>query len=347
VPDDLTGRSSVPDDASPARADAPGALAGREKPHPHVTLGPGGEFDIIRRLVERWGDAAVGLGDDCAVMDMPPGTRLVATTDSSVDRVHFRADWITPEEIGWRATAAAVSDLAAAAAEPLGIMLALTLPDEWLGRVDALADGVGALAREAGIPIVGGDLTRGPVLALSITALGSARRPLGRSGARPGDGVVVTGLLGGSTMAVRTWLAGDTPGDALRSRFARPVPRLPEARWLAQRGARAAVDISDGLASDLDHMAHASSVRIVMDAERTPVLDGLDWQTAISSGEEYEVAMALPRDVDLPTLTREFQETFGLPLTHVATVEEGGIGLELRAGGARVDLPRGYDHFSG
>jgi thiamine-monophosphate kinase len=339
--------SSVPDDASLARADESRVAAARTKPHPHVTLGPGGEFDIIRRLVERWGDAAVGLGDDCAVMNMPPGARLVATTDSSVDRVHFRADWITPEEIGWRAAAAAVSDLAAAAADPLGMMLALSLPDEWLGRVDSLADGIGALAREARIPIVGGDLTRGPVLALSITALGSAQHPLGRSGAMPGDSVVVTGLLGGSTTAVRTWLAGETPGDVLRDRFARPVPRLAEARWLAQRGARAAVDISDGLASDLDHMAHASSMRIVMDAESIPALEGLDWQTAIASGEEYEVAMALPRDVDLPTLTAEFEETFGLALTHVATVEEGGVGLELRANGARVDLPRGYDHFSG
>lgn len=312
----------------------------------HVNLGPGGEFDIIRRLVERWGSAARGLGDDCAVMEMPPGTRLVATTDSSLDRIHFRDDWISPEEIGWRSSAAAVSDLAAAAATPLGMMLALTLPGEWLDRLDALADGIGAFAREVGIPIVGGDITHGQVLALSITAMGSAHAPLGRSGARPGDSVVVTGLLGGSTMAVNSWLRGELPSAAMRERFARPVPRLAEARWLAARGATAGVDISDGLASDLNHVGNASGVRIVLDAGSIPRFEGASWQTAAASGEEYEVAMALPGEVDISRLAAEFASEFGLSLTKVATVEAGDAGVEVQESGLRVDLPRGYDHFS-
>lgn len=312
----------------------------------HVALGPGREFDLVRRLEARWGDVARGLGDDCAVLDVPVGERLIATTDTSLEHVHFRREWLAPAEIGWRAAAAAVSDLAAAAATPLGLLFSLTIPDGWREDVEAVADGVGALAREAGIPIVGGDLTRGAVLVLGLTALGSARAPLGRSTARPGDQVAVTGLLGAPALALRAWLAGGEPAAAWRERFVRPVPRLAEARWLAARGARAAVDVSDGLASDLAHMAHASGTRIVVEAGRVPTVPDADWRTALASGEEYEVAFAIPADVPFNALADEFQHEFGLPLSRVGHVEAGEPGVEVRADGARVDLPSGHDHFS-
>ena len=106
----------------------------------HLTLGPGREFDAVRDLLARWGTAATGVGDDAAVLDVPTGSRLVVSTDSSVEEVHFRAEWLTPEEIGWRATMAALSDLAAMGATPLGVLLALTVPVRWRGSLGAVAE---------------------------------------------------------------------------------------------------------------------------------------------------------------------------------------------------------------
>ncbi|MFL5577881.1 MAG: AIR synthase related protein, partial [Gemmatimonadaceae bacterium] len=151
-----------------------------------VPLGPGREFDAVRDMLRRWGAAASGVGDDCAVLDVPAGERLCVSTDASVEGVHFRAGWLTPREIGWRAAAAALSDLAAAGAAPLGLLLAVSVPARWRPDLGELADGVGAAARAAGAPIVGGDTTgaAADALSLTVTVLGSAVRPLGRGGAR-------------------------------------------------------------------------------------------------------------------------------------------------------------------
>src|SRR5687768_2741478 len=107
-----------------------------------AAMGPGGEFDLVREMLARWGDAAVGIGDDAAVLAVPPGERLVVSTDAAVERVHFRRDWMTAAEIGYRAAAAALSDLAAMAARPLGIVVALALPREWIAEVGELAEGI-------------------------------------------------------------------------------------------------------------------------------------------------------------------------------------------------------------
>lgn len=315
----------------------------------HMALGPGREFDLVRSMSDIWGSAATGLGDDCAVLNVSPGEQLVATTDTTVEQVHFRREWLDPAEVGWRATAGAVSDLAAAAATPLGIMLAMVLPDDWRESALRIADGVGQLSREVGIPIVGGDLARGDRLVLTVTALGSAARPLLRSGASPGDRIFVTGRFGGPALAIASWLNGQQPAAADRERFARPLPRLREARWLAARGARAAVDISDGLAADLRHIAHASGSRVILDADRVPRATGADWRVALGSGEEYELAVALPGVGDAATgsrLIEDFREQFGLELTEVARVEEGAPDVWVERAGDRVDLPPGYDHFS-
>ncbi|HRN54682.1 MAG TPA: AIR synthase related protein, partial [Gemmatimonadaceae bacterium] len=107
----------------------------------HVAMGPGREFDAVRALLEQWGPAARGVGDDGAVLDVPPGEKLVVSTDTTVEEVHFRRAWLAPEEIGWRATQAALSDLAAMGARPLGVLLALTVPRDWRGELPALAEG--------------------------------------------------------------------------------------------------------------------------------------------------------------------------------------------------------------
>lgn len=303
------------------------------------SLGPGAEFDIVRRFQARWGPLAMGIGGDCAELAVGAGMRVVVSTDVSVEGVHFRADWLSPREIGYRACAAALSDLAAAAAEPLGLVVALTLPPHWLARAEAIADGVGDAVLASGAPVVGGDLSRGGELSLAVTVFGESSAPLGRGGARPGDVLYVTGRLGGPAAAVAAWTGGRTPAPADRDRFAAPRPRLREARWLRRRGATAAVDISDGLAADARHLAAASGVAIWLDVDGVPCVEGVSPREAVAGGEEYELLVAAPAGLDAGS----FERRFGLPLTAVGRVEGA------RAGGAvtaRVDLPRGYDHYS-
>lgn len=311
-----------------------------------VALGPGREFDAIRRMLALWGPAASDVGDDAAVLSVPAGELLCVSTDASVEGVHFRRGWLTPREIGYRATVAALSDLAAMAARPLGVLVAVVLPERWRGELDALAEGVGEAALATGAPIVGGDTSAGAELSLTVTVLGAARVPLRRSGARPGDVVYVTGTFGGPFAALAAFLEGREPDPAHRGRFARPAARVGEARWLAERGARAAVDVSDGLAADLAHVAAASGVRIVVDLDRVPRVAAVSAADAARSGEEYELALTAPAGLD----ARAFAERFGVPLTAVGTVEHVGAGaageIEARVGGRRVDLPAGHDHLS-
>jgi thiamine-monophosphate kinase len=305
-------------------------------------MGPGVEFDLIRRLVARWGSTAVGLGDDAAVLDVPPGTKLVVSTDTSVDLVHFRSDWLTPGECAYRATVAALSDLAAMAAEPLGMLIAATLQSSLAGDLDELADGIAEAARAASCPIVGGDLTRGDRLSLTVTVLGTCTQPVRRSGAAAGQDIVVTGELGGPAESVRAFLAGMQPAPAHRERFARPVPRLAEARWLAAAGATALIDISDGLVPEARHVAAASGVTLAIDLGAVPVMQGADVRTAVASGEEYELLATVPPGLDVDAFVREFQ----IRLTRIGRVEAGEPTAAFLEGGARVDLPGGYDHFS-
>lgn len=308
---------------------------------PGSALGPGREFNLVRRMKDRWGTAGLGIGDDAAILDVPPGTRLVASTDTSLDGVHFRLDWLTVAEAGYRAVTAAVSDLAAMAADPLGILVAATLPPAAVERIEDLADGLGEGARAAGCPIVGGDLTRGAQLGLTITVLGASDAPVTRAGARPGDSVYVTGLLGGPGAALEALLAGRAPAQTHRDRFARPRARVREARWLAAEGIRALIDISDGLAADAQHVAAASAVRIELDLDRLPVVAGVDPVDAAASGEEYELLAVAPDELD----AGRFAAEFGLPLRRIGRVVPGA-GVEMVRHGERVDLPRGYDHFS-
>jgi thiamine-monophosphate kinase len=307
-----------------------------------TSLGPGREFDLVRVMMSRWGERARGIGDDATTLDVPPGEQLVVSTDTSLEDVHFRREWLSPEEIGWRATAAALSDLAAMAAKPLGVLVALTLPPPWLDELGALAEGIAAAASAAGAPIVGGDLTNGAPLALTLTVLGAAAAPLRRSGAHPGDTIWVTGQLGGPALALAAWSEGRQPTPEARARFARPVPRIREAQWLAAAGATAGIDISDGLGGDAAHLAAASGVRITIEADAVPRISGADVSTAQRSGEEYELLVAARTPFDAVA----FQRTFGLSLTRIGAVEKGYAGVDLLIGGERVASPAGYDHFS-
>lgn len=312
-------------------------------------LGGGREFDRIRRLAARWRDRARGLGDDCALLEAG-GERLAVSLDASVDGVHFRRAWLTPHEIGYRAAAAALSDLAAAAAEPMAVLTTLALPPDLDdAALDAIADGLGEATGDAGAVIVGGDLTRAERLMIDVCVIGRAPAPLHRAGARPGDLLVVTGALGGPRAALEAWLAGREPDPAARARFAHPAARHAAARYLAARGARAMIDISDGLAADCAHLAAASGVAVRLDALALPVLPAAraaaeaagvaPWSFAAGSGEEYELLAAVP-----PAMAQELLAGTPVPLTVIGACE-AGAGVRAHAGGEVVALPPGYDHF--
>lgn len=307
-----------------------------------TSLGPGREFDLVRVMMSRWGGRARGIGDDASVLEVPSGEQLVVSTDASLEDVHFRREWLSAEEIGWRATAGALSDLAAMAANPLGVLVALTLSEHWLDDLGELAEGIGASAAAAGTPIIGGDVTRGKYLAITVTVVGSAATPLRRIGARPGDSLWITGQLGGPALAIAAWSEGRQPTPEARARFAKPVPRIREARWLASAGATAGIDISDGLGGDAAHLAAASAVHVAIEADLLPRVSGADVSTAHRSGEEYELLVTARGELD----TAEFQREFDLPLTRIGTVEDGDAGVDLIIGGERVASPAGYDHFS-
>ncbi|HXT18355.1 MAG TPA: thiamine-phosphate kinase [Gemmatimonadaceae bacterium] len=309
-----------------------------------IALGPGAEFDAIRELLARWGTRAQGVGDDAAVWSPPRGDRVVASVDTAVDGRHFRRDWLSLREIGYRAVAAALSDLAAMAAHPSGVLISLVVPSDARESLGELADGFGEAVTAARTVIRGGNISSGSELSITTTVFGHAFAPLMRSGATPGDKLFVTGRLGAPGAALTALRRGER-AERFHERFAHPVPRLAEARWLAWQGASAAVDISDGLVADAGHLAAASDARIVIDAPRLPLIGGIDARDALVSGEEYELLVTGPA-FD----TRAFEARFGIPLTEIGRVrqpEASGVGVHVKdAMGARVEISAGHDHFS-
>jgi thiamine-monophosphate kinase len=305
-----------------------------------IALGPGAEFDVIRSMIERWGARAVRLGDDAAELKIERGDTLVVSVDAAVEGIHFRREWLTPREIAYRAVTAALSDIAAMAAKPVGILTAITLPDHWRQSLGELADGIADAVDAAGTVIRGGNLSDGSALTIATTVLGSAFKPLRRASAAPGQAVYVTGRLGGPSKALRLLASGKNPLQ-FKERLAAPVARIREAIWLADHGAVAMVDVSDGLISDLRHLAAASDISIEIDAERVPRMDGVDVDDALTGGEEYELIVATPDDFD----DVEFSTRFGIPLTRIGvTAPRGKESVSVR--GAVVAGLRGYDHFS-
>ena len=315
-----------------------------------LRLGAGGEFDRLRAIFARLGPAARDLGDDCALVSVA-GRTIAISIDLSLEGVHFRTDWLSFREIGWRATAAALSDLAADGAAPLGVLVSLGVPGN-RQRLSGNASleimaGVGAAARSVGAHVLGGDLVRSPRYLVDVCALGLVARPVRRNGARPGDRLWVTGRLGGAGRALHALQAGQRPEPALRRRFARPVPRIAAGSWLARHGGRAMIDLSDGLAGDAGHLAAASGVAIAIELERVPCWPGVTPRDALRSGEEYELLVALPRPFGERD-ARAFSRATGLPLTRigVCTAGRGGRGgVRITKNGRRITPPPGFDHF--
>jgi len=314
-----------------------------------------GEFELIARhfaaLTPARGGVVLGPGDDAALLDLPPGHELVVTVDTLVAGVHFFDD-CPPEALGHKALAVNLSDLAAMGAEPAWALLALTLPvadDAWLAQ---FASGFAALAREFDVSLVGGDTCRGP-LAISVTALGHAPRgqALRRRGARPGDGVYVSGEIGAAGLAVQARRREITLPPVLAAHAAQrldyPQPRV--ALGLALRGlASAAIDVSDGLLADLGHICAASRTGARLDLNRLPLPDGaLDvasHDSLLGSGDDYELCFTVPPQ-HAPTLWA-LAASAGCAVTRIGQIEAApGLWLVDATGNVRPAARGGHDHF--
>jgi thiamine-monophosphate kinase len=311
---------------------------------PASSLGPGPEFDRIRAIARALGDTAPRLGNDVAYLELP-GSLLALSTDTSLEGVHFRREWLSLAEIGWRAAAAALSDLAAAGANCQGLLAALTMPGQEPPESFAeLMRGAGGAVSAAGGTVLGGDLTGGDAISLTITVIGTAPRMIGRAGAHPGDALWVTGTLGGARAALVAFQAGREPDPDARRRFASPEPRLELGRALAGRGARAMLDLSDGLAGDATHLAAASGVAVEIRLDALPVNPAAVAEAqrlgepashfAARGGEDYELLAAMPPEFD----------GAGLPVTRIGTIGAGqGVRLLDRD---RAVLLAAYQHFA-
>lgn len=316
-----------------------------------------GEFELIRHYFAaapcaQAGDGvALGIGDDCALLTLPPGEQLAISTDTLVAGVHFPAG-CDPFLLGQRSLAVAASDLAAMGATPIAFTLALTLPEVSADWLQAYAQGLNLMARQCGLSLVGGDTTRGP-LSLTMTVFGRvpAGQALTRSGAQPGDLVCVGGELGNAAGALALVLgerqAEPALAEPLLAHYWSPPPQL--ALGQALRGkASAALDISDGLLADCGHIATASGVGIVLQLEALPLgaalqgflgLEGAR-EAALTGGDDYVIAFTLP-----PQHLVGLQAA-GWPVHQVGRVEAGsGVSLQDSMGAHITPRSRGYQHF--
>ena len=269
----------------------PGVTAGRD------------EFAVIDALRARFEtpggrlpDGDVGIGDDAAVVTLPGDGQMVLATDLVVEGVHVDLTTCSPEDVGWKALMVAVSDVGAMGCAPTHVLLSVAAPAGF--PIERLGDGVAEAAATAGCVVVGGDLSTAPVLVVSVTAVGPApagASPLRRSGAHPGDRLLVTGPLGSSAAGLRLLGgSGVAPADGLATAHRRPVARLREG-WVAREaGATAAIDVSDGLAADVGHLAEASGVGVELEVGPDLVAEGATRDEALSGGEDYELVLATP-----------------------------------------------------
>lgn len=335
---------------------------------------PTGELDLIQRIRQRAagaraGQVRVGIGDDCALLRPRTGEELAVTTDLSIAGRHFQLAWHPPEAVGHRTLARGLSDLAAMGARPLAAFLSLGLPRELVqggrGRlaqraswIDRFLDGFLALADATGTPLAGGDLAESPTFVADIVLLGAVRsgRALLRSGARAGDQLYVTGALGGAAAGLARLAGCSTDLPACASTIPRalepalaphlwPQPRLTQGQWLVRRNAAtAALDISDGLSTDLAHLCEESGVAAEIDAASLPIHPGASLEQALHGGEDYELLFTASPATLLP------RSIAGVPVTRIGRIMRKSARRPqmtlLTAEGPRPLVPRGWEHFA-
>ena len=312
-----------------------------------------GEFDLIARIrarVATRADVVLGIGDDAALLAPPPGRQLVVTADTLNDGVHFPRG-TSPADVGWKALAVNLSDLASMGAEPAWCTLSLSLPQSDPAWIEGFLDGFLDLAGQHGIALVGGDTTRGP-LSIAVTAMGLVEpgRALRRDGARVGDEVWVTGTLGDAAGGLA--LLDREPVPALRARLDRPTPRVAAGRALAGI-ATACVDVSDGLLADLGHVCARSHVAAHLDVDALPASAALreafgDVERIAlqaSGGDDYELCFTAPADAsaDIDAVSARL----GLQITRIGRIVAGEGVHPVDAKSQPWSSPRrGYDHFA-
>ncbi|OGO91339.1 MAG: thiamine-phosphate kinase [Coxiella sp. RIFCSPHIGHO2_12_FULL_44_14] len=313
------------------------------------------EFDIIQRYFKskliHTNIHRLGIGDDAAVLEIPQGLQLVTSVDSLNEGIHF-PEQASAFNVGYKALAVSVSDIAAMGAEPLSVLLSLSLPCADLGWLQEFSAGFFALATKVHIDLIGGDICRGP---LSVTTVVNGLVPQGqailRSHAKLGDRIYVTGNLGDAGLALHLLrVEADVIDDLLLQRLHRPEPRV--AAGLALRTiAHSAMDISDGLLTDLTKLCVASDVGAVVYAHRLPLSAVLQkqctlkeaWQYALCSGDDYELIFTIPPDQEqrLLLLPRE------VTLTYIGEIKTGsGVEILDEQGHVFPVQQRGYEHFS-
>jgi len=318
-----------------------------------------GEFDLIERVFARLTDnrasIELGIGDDCALIHAPAGHATAVTTDTLVEGVHYPTG-TAPADIGWKALACGLSDIAAMGAEAVWATLALTLPAADEGWLAGFADGFGELASATGVSLVGGDLSRGPHTVITVQAGGQVARgrALRRDGARPGDSIWVSGWPGEAAAGLATVTQGWPPAAAgFGDRLNRPQPRTMLGPALVGR-ATACIDVSDGLASDLGHILAASGVGATLERERLPVsprLAALDAASQVQAwilegGDDYELCFCLPDGLE----DREISQLRDIcdPVSCIGRIEPSpGLRLRDTDGSSATPAPAGYDHFAG
>ena len=312
------------------------------------------EFELIERIIARLRDTAcgdgvvLGPGDDAAVLEIPNGHQLVVSTDALVAGRHYPGG-ACADAIGYRSLAVATSDLAAMGATPAFATVSLTAEDLTANWAEHYASGLAAAARDFGIAIVGGNIARGPE-SVTVTVHGHTPRgqAIARSGGGPGDALFVTGCLGGAGLALADENLGEWSLIALKEdspvrRYWMPQPRLGLGIGLRDF-ATAAIDISDGLSSDLDHLCRASGVGCEVDLDALPLYPGATALDALASGDDYELAFAAPPDAQgvIETLARQHR----VPITRIATLRrDPRPGVAWTRNGMTVEVRPGYRHF--
>ena len=327
-----------------------------------------GEDDLVRRIraataADRDG-VVVGIGDDCAVLEPTPGTRLVATTDLVIEDVHFRRRYAEPSDIGWKSVAVNVSDIASMGARPRWALIGLACPARTTAEeIDAFYSGALLLAREHGVAIVGGDTSSSPGgWFVNLTLLGEASRVVLRSTARPGDVVAVTNTLGRSAAGLAVLERERAPAGVdpatlteMTTAHLRPQPRVAEGRWLGRAdGVTAMMDLSDGLATDLRRLCVESRVGATIALDAIPIAastkqlasaldqDPLAWGTG--GGEDYELLVVVDADA-FPAVSDGLVRTTRTRLTRVGTIERGDAVRFVDSQGRDVNVARGFEHF--
>ena len=314
---------------------------------------PLSEFELIKQFFTHTGsqrdDVAIGIGDDCALLQVPQGELLAVTMDTLVDGVHFLPG-TNPEALGHKALAVNLSDLAAMGATPAWVTLTLTLPSSDADWLAAFSRGFADLASRYQIQLVGGDTSRGP-LAVTVQAHGLIEpgKALRRDAARPGDRIYVTGVLGDAGLALLALQQGND--CTLRDRLERPTPRLEVGKRLTGI-AHACIDISDGLIADLGHICTASGVGAELSLELIPlspqvrdhVATSGDWEIPLAAGDDYELCLTVPpqREAQLHDAVNDLET----PLTLIGSIEqEQGIVCRQADGTVLEPLPGCYEHF--